>query len=250
MTPLRPMDFAGQVRIGLLGYGGRMGQAIAAEIAASTACVLAGGADRTIGQNTKAGDVLLSAQAVDVIRISDVVIDFTSADAAPDHARLAAQHGKAFVSGTTGMSAAGIEVLKQVAQKVPLLYASNTSLSLAATKRIVAEAAKLLGGFDYDVAILDEHHRMKKDAPSGTALSLGEAVVAGNGGAKQPSYAAIRAGYIVGEHEVVFAGDGEIIRIHHSVTDRRIFARGALQAALWLADKPKGFYSMDDVLGI
>lgn len=237
-------------RIGLLGYGGRMGQAIAAEIAASTACVLAGGADRHIDRIKKAEGVVLSTEAVDIIRISDVVIDFTSADSTPNHARLAAENGKAFVSGTTGMGAAGIDALKQAAQKIPLLYASNTSLSLAATKRIVAHAAKLLGKFDYDVAIIDEHHRMKKDAPSGTALSLGEAVMAGNGGAKHPSYAAIRAGFIVGEHETVFAGEGEVIRIRHSVTDRGVFARGALQAALWLVGKPKGFYSMDDVLEI
>lgn len=239
------------IRLGLLGYGGRMGQAIAAEIAASQLCKLVGGADHHIEPNAKKTEGLLLSQNVDeVIGVSDVVIDFTSADSTPDHARRAAAHGKAFVSGTTGLTPAGIAALKKAAESVPLLYASNTSLSLAATKRIVAAAAKLLGGFDYDVAIIDEHHRMKKDAPSGTALSLSEAVTAGNGGAKNPSYAAIRAGYIVGEHEVVFAGEGEVIRIRHSVTDRRIFARGAVQAALWLSGKPKGFYSMDDVLGM
>jgi 4-hydroxy-tetrahydrodipicolinate reductase len=239
------------IRIGILGYSGRMGQAIAAEIAASKLCVLAGGADHHMEPNAKKPDgIPLSANADDIIGVSDVVVDFTSADAAPEHARRAAALGKPFVSGTTGLTPAGIAALKKAAESIPLLYASNTSLSLAATKRIVALAAKLLGNFDYDVAIIDEHHRMKKDAPSGTALSLGEAVVAGNGGAKQPGYAAIRAGYIVGEHEVMFAGEGEIIRIRHSVTDRRIFARGAVAAALWLHNKPKGFYSMDDVLGI
>ena len=99
-------------------------------------------------------------------------------------------------------------------------------------------------------AILDEHHRMKKDAPSGTAKALGEVVLAGNAGSKEPAYAAIRVGHIVGEHEVTFAGEGEVIRIRHSVTDRRIFARGALQAALWLNGKPKGFYGMQHVLSL
>jgi 4-hydroxy-tetrahydrodipicolinate reductase len=103
---------------------------------------------------------------------------------------------------------------------------------------------------DYDVAIIDEHHRMKKDSPSGTAKILGDAVRQGNGGRKMPQYAAIRAGHIIGEHEVIFTGNGETIRLRHSVTDRGIFARGALDAALWLHKKPAGFYGMDDVLGI
>lgn len=239
------------IRVGILGYNGRMGQLIAEQAMANETCILAGGADREINAKTKKHEgVLVATNPDEVIAISDVVIDFTSADSTPEHARRAAAHGKAFMSGTTGISAEGAAVLKKAAEQIPLLYAPNTSLSLAATKRIVSLAAKLLGKFDYDVAILDEHHNRKKDAPSGTALALGEAVMVGNGGAKHPSYAAIRAGYIVGEHETIFAGDGEIIRIHHSVTDRSIFARGALQAALWLAGKSKGFYGMDDVLGL
>lgn len=238
-------------RVGLLGYGGRMGQLIADEIASHEFCTLSGGVVRSLNPDMqKPEGALLTAKADEVMAISDVVIDFTTAEATPEHARLAMAHGKAFMSGTTGLDAVGVEALKQAAQHIPVLYAPNTSLSLAATKQIVTLAAKLLAHFDYDVAILDEHHRMKKDAPSGTAKALGVAVTSGNGGAKQPSYAAIRAGHIVGEHEVSFVGEGEIIRIHHSVADRRIFARGALQAALWLAKKPKGYYSMDDVLGI
>jgi 4-hydroxy-tetrahydrodipicolinate reductase len=239
------------IRIGLFGYCGRMGQLIAAEIAASDKCVLAGGVDRTIKSGIpKPEGAIITTHADEVISISDVVIDFTVADSTPDNARRAAAHGKAFMTGTTGLDETGVEALKHATQQVPVLYARNTSLSLATAKRVVALAAKLLGPYDYDIAVLDEHHRAKKDAPSGTALALGEAALAGNNGAKQPSYAAIRAGYIVGEHEIVFAGEGEIIRIRHSVTDRRIFARGALQAALWLHGKPKGFYGMDDVLGI
>ena len=165
--------------------------------------------------------------------------------------RLAAKHKKPFVCGVTGLEPRrALEVIKQAATKIPVLYAPNTSLSLAVMKQVTALAAKLLGTFDYDVSILDEHHRMKKDAPSGTARTLGEAVLRGNGGKKTPSYAAVRAGAIVGEHEVAFVGQGEIIRLRHSVTDRRIFARGAVQAALWLHGKPAGFYGMEDVLGI
>src|SRR6202035_1607454 len=103
-----------------------------------------------------------------------------------------------FVGCTTGFGAEGMEALKQASAKIPLLYAPNTSLSLAATKRLAALAAKLVGGYDYDVAILDEHHRMKKDAPSGAAKVLGEAVIEGSDGKMTPSYASIRAGHIVG----------------------------------------------------
>ncbi len=238
------------IRIGLLGYSGRMGQAIAEEIAANDACTLAGGVVRTMQpEYKKTESALITTEAKEVIAISDVVIDFTLADATPDYVRLAATHGKPFVSGTTGLSDEGIAALKEAAKKIPVLYAPNTSLSLAAMKQITTLAAKLLGNFNYDVAILDEHHSMKKDSPSGTAKALGEAILRGNGGKKQPSYTAIRAGQIVGNHEVVFAGNGEIIRLQHSVTDRAIFARGAVQAALWLHGKAAGFYGMDDVLG-
>ena len=239
------------IRIGLLGYTGRMGQLIAEEIATRTDCVLAGGVVRSVKPETpQPKGVLITTNAEEVIAASDVIIDVTLADATPGYAKLAATAGKAFVGCTTGFGDDGLKLLKDAATQIPLLYAPNTSLSLAATKKLAELAGKLLGNFDYDVAITDEHHRMKKDAPSGAAIVLGNAVVAGSAGKKTPQYSSIRAGHIVGEHEIVFAGQGEIIRIHHSVTDRRIFARGAIQAALWLNGKPKGFYSMDDVLGI
>lgn len=238
------------LRIGILGYGGRMGQAIAHEVAANEACTLVGAADRVIKPEHKREGVLLTTKPDEVIAISDVVIDFTLADAMPSHAELAAKHGKAFVSGVTGIDAKALEVLKQASKKIPLLYSANTSLSLAAMKRITELAAKLLGNFDYDVHIHDEHHRMKQDAPSGTAKALGDAVAYGNGGKKAPAYSSVRAGHIVGNHEVAFVGNGEIIRLQHIVTDRSLFARGAVQAALWLHGKKPGYYGMDDVLGI
>jgi 4-hydroxy-tetrahydrodipicolinate reductase len=239
------------IKIGVLGYSGRMGCLIAEEIAASTACKLAGGVVREMKpEYKKAEGILITPHADEVVAISDVVIDFSTAAVTPGYARLAATHNKPFVSGTTGLDAKGIEALKEAAKKIPVFYAANTSLSLAAMKHITTLASKLLGSRDYDIAIIDEHHNQKKDAPSGTAKALGEAVIAGSGGKKTPAHSSIRAGNIVGEHEVVFAGSGEIIRLHHSVTDRRIFAKGALEAALWLSGKPAGFYGMDDVLGL
>ncbi|MDX2027971.1 MAG: dihydrodipicolinate reductase C-terminal domain-containing protein [Alphaproteobacteria bacterium] len=236
------------INIGLLGYSGRMGQMIAAEIAENVACALAGGAVQTMKPEYQAGGVLITTKVAEVIAASDVVMDFTLADATANHARLAAEHGKPLMCGTTGLDAPAHDALKQAAAKIPVLYAANTSLSLVVMKQITALAARLLPG--YDVAILDEHHIMKKDAPSGTAKALGEAVIQGSGGKLKPDYASVRAGSIIGEHEVIFAGQGETIRLHHSVTDRRIFARGAVQAALWLHSKKPGLYGMEDVLSV
>jgi 4-hydroxy-tetrahydrodipicolinate reductase len=213
-------------------------------------CVLASGVVRNIRPEYAEEEFRITSDADKAMSLCDVVIDFTLAEATIANVNLAITHKKPFVCGTTGLDTETLEALKQAAKRIPVLYAPNTSLSLAAMKQITVLAAKLLGKFDYDIAILDEHHRMKKDAPSGTAKALGEAVMLGNDGAKTPSYAAIRAGHIIGNHEVIFTGEGETIRLHHAVTDRAIFARGAVQAALWLHDKPVGFYSMDDVLGI
>jgi 4-hydroxy-tetrahydrodipicolinate reductase len=237
-----------KTRIGLLGYSGRMGQAIAAEIATGDSCILTAGLTRRAAPEH--ANLLLSRLPETVVDACDVVIDFTLPDATPDHALLAAKLGKPIVIGVTGLDAEALAILKQAAEKTAVLYAPNTSLSLAAMKRVTELTAKLLAKFDYDIAIYDEHHRMKKDAPSGTAIALGEAVLKGNAGLKKPGYASIRAGHIVGTHEIIFTGNDETIRLHHSVTDRRIFARGAIQAALWLKDKPPGFYGMDDVLGL
>lgn len=240
------------IQIGIIGYAGRMGQLIAQEIESRSDCKLVGGVVESEAQTRKPKAELLITPDVDkVIALSDVVIDFTIASATPDFARKAAAQGKPFMSGTTGLSAEGLETLKQAATTIPVLYARNTSFSLAVMKRVAAFTAQLLADSDYDVAILDEHHRMKKDAPSGTAKILGEAIAQGNGGKKQPQYASIHAGYFVGNHEIIFAGAGETIRLTHSVTDRSIFARGAVQAALWLAKGRKpGLYGMDDVLGL
>ena len=239
------------IKIGILGFSGRMGQAIAAEIEAVHQCTLSGGVVRTLKPLARVTEgAVISTNPDDVIAASDLIIDFTLPQATADYADRVAAHGKPLVCGTTGLHNDTIDLLKHHASKIPVLYAPNTSLSLAAMKRITTLAAKLLGDFDYDIAIIDEHHRMKKDSPSGTALALGKAVLDGNLGTKQPSYAAIRIGHIVGNHEIIFSGNGETIRIKHSVTDRRIFARGAVEAAVWLHDKPAGFYSMSDVLGI
>ncbi len=238
------------VRIGIVGFAGKMGQAIAQAVMNNPSATLVGGSDRTLTPELKKtyADLLLTEKADELFPQCDIVIDFSSPKATAEIANLAAQHGKALVCGTTGLDDDGKAALAEAAKSVPALYATNTSLSLVVMKRLVKMAANLLQDQDYDISILDKHHRTKKDAPSGTAKTLGEFVVAGNGGKHEPQYAAIRAGFIVGEHEVQFSGQGELINLCHSVTDRSVFARGAVHAALWLHGKKTALYGMDDVL--
>ncbi|MGB4100359.1 MAG: 4-hydroxy-tetrahydrodipicolinate reductase [Alphaproteobacteria bacterium] len=238
------------LRIGILGFGGRMGQLLVAEAAQCADIHLA----TLYWRQQRAGvvlpqDCLVSHDLDAVLAACDVAIEFTTPDAAAVFATHAARFGKPLVSGTTGLNAEQQATLAAAAKKIPLLQAPNTSLSLTVARQVTTLAAQLLRGHGYDVGINDLHHRHKKDAPSGTAKALGNAVNAGDPDAR-PVYAGQRLGSIVGEHEVIFAGQGEVLRIQHSVTDRAIFARGALAAAAWLHGKKPGFYSMNDVLGI
>ncbi|HQX47963.1 MAG TPA: dihydrodipicolinate reductase C-terminal domain-containing protein, partial [Steroidobacteraceae bacterium] len=151
------------------------------------------------------------------------------------------------VLGTTGLPEDIEADLARAAVRIPLLVAPNTSLGVALLQDLVQRAAKALPA-DFDVSIAEAHHRAKKDAPSGTALALGRSVSAGREG--RVEFAVVRGGDVVGEHSVRFLGTGEEVSLGHRATDRAIFARGALQAATWLAGQKPGRYSMRDVLGI
>ena len=238
------------LRVGILGFGGRMGQLLVTEALQRRDCKLSALYWRQHREGVLLPpDCMVSNDLDAVIAACDVVIEFTTPDAAAIFATHAARQRKPLVSGTTGLHAEQQEAIKAAAQKIPLLQAPNTSLSLAVAKQLATLAARLLRGHDYDIGINDLHHRHKKDSPSGTAKALGSAVVAGNPDA-HPVFAGQRLGSVVGEHDVIFAGQGEVLRIQHSVTDRAIFARGALAAATWLHDKKPGLYSMNDFLGI
>lgn len=238
------------LRVGLLGYSGRMGQQIADVLTTTDGVTLSAALLRNpvtpIVPRHGGKDVMPCQDAAAVFANSDVVIDFTLPEATATHLRLAAAAGKPLMCGTTGLESATQQQAREATVKTAIMLAPNTSLSLAVTAHLSRIAAAMLRDHDYDVTILDEHHRMKKDAPSGTAKFLADQVAAGND--KTPAITSIRAGHIVGEHEVMFAGEGEIIRIHHSVTDRRIFARGAVRAAQWLARQSPGYYSIQDML--
>ncbi len=266
-----------ETRIGISGCGGRMGRMLVAEVAATEGCRLAGGIEaekspflgQDIGALAGIGTTGLAASSdiAALFAAADVVIDFSTPAASLAHARVAAGANKALVVGTTGLDAAGHQALRDAAKNAPILWAPNMSLGVNLLLTLVATAAQRLGP-DYDIEILEMHHRHKVDAPSGTALALGEAAASGRhidlkahsqrvrDGITGPrprgdiGFATLRGGDNAGEHHVIFAADGEQLELSHRATSRRIFARGAVAAARFLAGKPPGLYGMKDVLGL
>lgn len=265
------------LNIVVVGADGRMGRMLVAEIAATEGCRLSGATDRegspAIGQDpgVLAGVGETGLKIIDdpapAIAEADVVIDFTSPAATVNHARLCAQAGAALVAGTTGMSHSDEEALYLAARHIPVIYAANYSVGITLLMNLVEKAAATLRD-DYDIEVLEMHHRHKVDAPSGTALALGkaaargrkanhdavkQAVRDGHTGARpkgEIGYATLRGGDVVGEHDVIFAAEGERLILGHKASARRVFAGGAVRAALWTKGKHPGVYDMNDVLGL
>lgn len=268
---------ADKLKIGVVGSSGRMGQMLVAQTAETPGCVVAGGVVRPghadVGRDigTVAGiesvGVAVGDDAAAMIAEMDVVIDFTVPDATVEYARLAAQAGAALVIGTTGLDKEQAAVVEAAARHVPVVWAPNMSVGVTLLLALSEQVAGILGPDDYDIEIVEMHHRHKIDAPSGTALGLGEAVAAGRGvdldtvykaardghtGARprgEIGFAVLRGGDVVGEHSVIFAGEGERVALNHQAGSRKVFAAGALRAALWARAQPAGLYSMKNVLG-
>jgi 4-hydroxy-tetrahydrodipicolinate reductase len=264
-------------RIGVIGCGGRMGRMLVADIVASEGCDLAGGAakpgsaaiGRDLGEMAGLGriGIAVTGDAGQVLRDSDVAIDFTTPAATAAHAALAAEFGRPLVVGTTGLSGEQESAIRRAAERVPVVWAANTSLGINLLFGLVEQVAARLGP-EWDIEILEMHHRGKVDAPSGTALALGRAAAAARGagfdevaqrgrdgitGPRKPGaigFAALRGGDNIGEHHVLFAGLGESLELAHRATNRAIYAKGAVRAARWLVGRPPGLYGMKDVLGL
>lgn len=233
------------IRLLIHGANGRMGQALLRLCGDQPGCgVVAAVSRRSPSQRVVEGVAHLSASEMHGAPAFDVAIDFSLPDAFDAILALCVERHMALVSGTTGLSEAQRDAMLAASADIPVLWASNFSIGVAVLHDLVRRAAAALPGWDCDV--IEMHHTRKLDAPSGTALTLGDA--AQQAGAT-PHYAAIRAGDIVGEHLVQFAGQGERIELIHRARDRDIFARGALQAAAWLAGRAPGFYAIADLLG-
>lgn len=248
-------------RIGILGAAGRMGRAVA-DAAATAGLTVAGGVDL---EGAVEGPYETAAE---LAAHCDVLIDFSAPSALPDHLAAARAAGRPIVIGTTGLPPAAHALIDQAAAEIPVLQTGNMSLGVTLLARLVREAAAALGP-DWDIEVLEMHHRHKVDAPSGTALLLAKAAAEGRGapleelsrydrmgGNRQPreagtiGYASLRGGSVAGDHMVVFAGDNERIELGHRAENRAIFAQGAIKAARWLVDQPAGRYAMTDVLGL
>lgn len=231
------------VRLLIHGASGRMGQALLRLCAERDGCTVIAAVARKVGQRVIDGVPQFASSELSAVPAFDVAVDFSLAEAFDPILTLSIERSAALVSGTTGLSEAQRTAIADAAGRIPVLWAANFSLGVAVLSELVERAATALPGWDCD--IVEAHHAGKKDAPSGTALALGES--AGQGGALA-RYASLRAGDIVGEHIVQFAGVGERIELIHRATNRDIFARGALHAAERLHGRAPGAYRLRDLL--
>jgi 4-hydroxy-tetrahydrodipicolinate reductase len=266
-----------EMRLVVTGAAGRMGQELIRAIRSTPGATLAGAIERTgsafIGRDagelagTGPVGIAISDDPLPVFAAADGVLDFTAPAASVEFAGLAAQARIVHVIGTTGMSAEDEEKLRAAARHAVIVKSGNMSLGVNLAAVLVEQAARALSAADFDVEIVEMHHRHKVDAPSGTALLLGEAAANGRGvslaasavrardghtGARHEGtigFASLRGGSVVGDHSVILAGPGERIEIRHVAEDRSIFAKGAVKAALWGRGRKPGWYSMRDVLG-
>jgi 4-hydroxy-tetrahydrodipicolinate reductase len=261
------------------GAAGRMGSRIINVLSSSEGIQLSGAIERKghplVGQDSCGPAGIPAGAAMTVIsddlaaslKTGEVLIDFTFPETSLEHIKTCAELGKPVVIGSTGFSKEQLDVVKQHVQKIPCVLSPNMSIGVNLCFKVLAEIARTIGE-DYDMEIVESHHRMKKDAPSGTAVKMGQVMAAavnrnldevgvyarkgmiGERTKKEIGIQTVRAGDIVGEHTVLFAGKGERIEITHRAHSRDTFAAGAVRAAKWIVGKKPGLYDMQDVLGL
>ncbi|MGC2854774.1 4-hydroxy-tetrahydrodipicolinate reductase [Novispirillum sp. DQ9] len=264
------------MKIAVVGCAGRMGRMLVHEVATTPGCALAGGTDRAdspfLGQDPavlaglEPSGLAVTADARAVFEAADAVIDFTTPAASVAHARLAAEVGTALIIGTTGMDKEHAAAIAAAAGSTPIVMAPNFSVGVNLLFALTELVASKLG-IDYDIEIVEMHHRHKVDAPSGTALGIGRAAARGRGVALDDAavmsregitgprpagtigFATLRGGDVVGDHSVIFAADGERLELTHKASSRGVFSKGAVRAALWTEGRAPGLYDMADVLG-
>ena len=224
------------VRVMLIGAAGRMGKTV-----------------REVGRNDPEIQIAALCDLGDSIELAmrncDVVIDFSQADSIDEICFAALRNGKPLIIGTTGHSEQQRKTIEEAAHSIPIVLASNFSVGVNVLFWLTQKAAGLLGS-DFNAEIVETHHKMKKDAPSGTAKTLAEILKAARNSESEISIQSIREGDVVGEHSVIFKGPAERLEFTHRAASREIFARGALRAAKWIVLTPPGLYSMQDALGL
>lgn len=252
------------MKIGVTGYTGRVGQLLVQELQSGKwpNAELSGCTSRSASDNVH--DLLITNNADQLFKESDAIIDFTLPEATVEHAKLAAKHKKILVVGTTGLNKDQEAELEKAGEHATIIYAANMSLGVNLLMALVEKAAAALDP-SWDIEVFESHHKHKIDAPSGTALALGKSAADGrkttlpnpipfdrNGKREtgEIGFSVARGGDVVGEHTVFFYAEGERLELTHRATNRALFARGAIKAALWAKGKKAGLYSMKDVLGL
>lgn len=266
------------MKIAVAGCAGRMGLALVRKLLNTPGAKLSGGSERTgskhegqeVGSLVQASTpgILITTSPEALFLEADAVIDFSSPEYSKALAELAAKHKKIYVCGTTAIKDDGLEVFRKAAKKTPIVYSQNMSIGVNLLLEMVEKISSVLGVEECDIEVDEMHHHFKVDAPSGTALMLGAAAARGRkvnladvrtdyqasslAARKQGAigFSVRRGGDVIGDHTVTFACMGERIEVSHKASNRDIFAAGAIRAALWAKDKPAGFYTMKDVLGI
>lgn len=264
------------MKIAIAGATGRMGRMLIEAVLNSADAQLVGALDHSscpqLGEDAgaflgKKTGIIITADVAQGLANADFLIDFTRPEGTMAHLAVAQQTGTKMIIGTTGLSAEQVTELKKAAEKIGIVFAPNMSVGVNATFKLLEIAAKMLHE-GYDIEIVEAHHRHKVDAPSGTALKMGEVIAdalgeklddlavyareghTGERKAGSIGFATIRGGDIVGDHTVLFAGDGERIEISHKSSSRQSYAQGSLRAARFLQSHQTGFYDMQDVLGL
>jgi 4-hydroxy-tetrahydrodipicolinate reductase len=267
----------GKIGAIVIGAGGRMGQRLLTAIQETRGISLAGALERydhpqvgrDVGEVAGLGKwkIPITTDLRALLPAADVVIDFTNAEASLQNLAAVAEFGKAAVIGSTGFSPGQIEEVRSLAEKIPCVLSPNMAVGVNVMFKVVGDLAKILGS-DYDVEVIEAHHRLKKDAPSGTAMKIGQVIagalgrdlekdgvfarkgIIGERKHNEIGMQTIRAGDIVGEHTVIFAGAGERLEFIHRAHSRDNFARGAMRDALWVVKQKPGLYDMLDMLGL
>lgn len=265
------------LRIAVAGVAGRMGKTLIETIKATQGVLLTGATVRPdsslvgvdIGELAGTGKtgIAVAGDLESILDSFDVLVDFTHPTVSVKNIEICRKAGKSMIIGTTGFSAAERKMIEEAAQDVPIVFAANFSVGVNLCLKLVDMAARVLGN-EVDIEIIETHHRDKVDAPSGTALAMGEVIAdalgrdlekvavygrEGQTGARPREvigFSTVRAGDVVGDHTVMFAADGGRTEITHKASSRKTFARGAIRAALWLEGKPAGLYSMNQVLDL
>lgn len=259
------------IKITVTGCTGRMGRLVLKEINQNPFVEISGALARPgnpfVGQDVgvligeSPLNIFISDQPESAFENADIVIEFSRPEAFETHLKTAVNHQKPFVSCITGLNENQQKRLQESSRTIPILFAPNTSLGIVLLRKLAQMAAEILGP-SYDVSLLEMHHRHKKDAPSGTSLTLGKSLSniehLQSNQSPCPSesprssgtieYAVLRGGGVIGDHSVIFAGEKDMITLEHRALDRGLFAQGALQAAQWLYGKKAGYYTIDDVV--